>query len=279
MKKITLSFLILVFSDCSGEKYYPVIGTIIEIREESNEFLIHHDEVLGFMMAMTMPFKLADSLDINRFDVGDSLQFRLEMKEEKVFATNFQLLGKGTLPEPDNIWDDEYTPLEIGEIFSDATFIDMDSNAVSLSDSDGKFRLISYIFTRCPMPNMCPAVVTKNQYLSHVFSEIPEIKFILVSFDYIYDTPAVIKSIYGTLLQDNPNLDVYSSFGHLNDIFTLGGQSFVSFWGVDENDIGHTMRSVLLDPDRRLMKTFDGTDWRPEEAERDIRNILKAYSL
>ena len=69
----------------------------------------------------------------------------------------------------------------------------------------------------------------------------------------------------------------YSSFGHLNDIFMLAGQSFVSFWGVDENDIGHSLRSIIIDPERRLMKAYDGTDWTPEAAERDIRNILKAY--
>ena len=273
---ITLSLLLAI--GCS-KKSYTVRGTILEVRKESNEFLIHHDEIPGFMMAMTMPFKLADSLDINRFGVGDSLKFRLEMEENKAYATNFQLLGKGTLPETDDMWDDEYPPLEIGQIFTNVTFLDLDSNDVSLSDSDGKFRLISYIFTRCPMPNMCPAVVTKNQYLAQVFKADPKMEFVLVSFDYTFDTPTVLKNYYGGILESNPNLIVLSSTGHLNDIFSLAGQSYVSFWGVDENDIGHTLRSVLIDPERRLMKVFEGTDWRPEAAERDIRNILKAYSL
>ena len=272
----TLSLLLAI--GCS-KKSYPVRGTILEVRKESNEFLIHHDEIPGFMMAMTMPFKLADSLDINRFGVGDSLKFRLEMEENKAYAANFQLLGKGTLPETDDMWDDEYPPLEIGQIFTNVTFLDLDSNDVSLSDSDGKFRLISYIFTRCPMPNMCPAVVTKNQYLAQVFKADPKMEFVLVSFDYTFDTPAVLKNYYGGILESNPNLSVLSSTGHLNDIFSLAGQSYVSFWGVDENDIGHTLRSILIDPERRLMKVFEGTDWRPEAAERDIRNILKAYSL
>jgi len=273
---ITLSLLLAI--GCS-KKSYPVRGTILEVRKESNEFLIHHDEIPGFMMAMTMPFKLADSLDINRFEVGDSLKFHLEMNENKAYAANFQLLGKGTLPETDDMWDDEYPPLEIGQIFTNVTFLDLDSNDVSLSDSDGKFRLISYIFTRCPMPNMCPAVVTKNQYLAQVFKADPNMEFVLVSFDYTFDTPTVLKNYYGGILESNPNLIVLSSTGHLNDIFSLAGQSYVSFWGVDENDIGHTLRSVLIDPERRLMKVFEGTDWRPEAVERDIRNILKAYSL
>ena len=273
---ITLSLLLAI--GCS-KKSYPVRGTILEVRKKSNEFLIHHDEIPGFMMAMTMPFKLADSLDINRFEVGDSLKFHLEMNENKTYAANFQLLGKGTIPESDDMWDDEYPPLEIGQIFTNVTFLDLDSNDVSLSDSDGKFRLISYIFTRCPMPNMCPAVVTKNQYLAQVFKADPNMEFVLVSFDYTFDTPTVLKNYYGGILESNPNLIVLSSTGHLNDIFSLAGQSYVSFWGVDENDIGHTLRSVLIDPERRLMKVFEGTDWRPEAAERDIRNILKAYSL
>ena len=279
MKKLLLTIILLILLDCSGKKSYPVRGTIIQVREESNEFLIHHDEIPNFMMAMTMPFKLADSLDINRYGVGDSLKFRLEMKEEKAFANNFKLLGKGTLPETDNSWNDEYTPLEIGDIFSNATFLNLDSNEVSLSDSDGKFRLISYIFTRCPMPNMCPAVVTKNHYLAQIYKNNPNIEFILISFDYTFDTPTVLRNYYSGILESNPNLIVLSSTGHLNDIFSLAGQSFVSFWGVVENDIGHTLRSVLIDPERRLMKVFEGTDWHPETAERDIRNILKAYSL
>ncbi|SVB73475.1 uncharacterized protein METZ01_LOCUS226329, partial [marine metagenome] len=115
---ITLSLLLAI--GCS-KKSYPVRGTILDVRKESNEFLIHHDEIPGFMMAMTMPFKLADSLDINRFRVGDSLKFRLEMEENKAYAANFQLLGKGTLPEMDDMWDDEYPPLEIGQIFTNVT--------------------------------------------------------------------------------------------------------------------------------------------------------------
>ena len=278
MRHIILTILIILASGCRTTSY-TVRGTILEIRHKSNEFLIHHDEIPGFMMAMTMPFKITDSLDMIRFGVGDSLKFRLELKEGKTYATNFQLLGKGTLPESDDMWDDEYTPLEIGEIFSNVTFLNLDSNEVSLSDSDGKFRLISYIFTRCPMPNMCPAVVTKNHYLAQIYKNNPNIEFILISFDYAFDTPTVLRNYYSGILESNPNLIVLSSTGHLNDIFSLAGQSFVSFWGVVENDIGHTLRSVLIDPERRLMKVFEGTDWHPEAAERDIRNILKAYSL
>ena len=79
-----LPILLIICLNC-GNKSYKVYGTIIEIRSKTNEFLIHHDEIPGFMMAMSMPFKLADSLDINRFQVGDSLKFILEIKENKPY--------------------------------------------------------------------------------------------------------------------------------------------------------------------------------------------------
>ena len=279
MKIKILAVALILFLYCSNNKTYIVTGTIIEIQRESNQFLIHHDEIPGFMMSMTMPFTLADSMDIERFQVGDSLKFRLVLKNGKAKANAFQFQGKGTLPELDDMWSDEYTPLNIGEIFSDITLLNLDSTEISISDSDGKFRLISFIFTRCPMPNMCPAVVSKNQFLANAFIGESNLEFILISFDYLYDTPSVLKQTYRSLIEVNSNINIFSSTEHMNDIFSLAGQSNVSFWGVDENDIGHTLRSVLIDPERRFMKAFDGTDWRPEAAERDIRNILRAYNF
>ena len=277
MTKLVLYTTLLIFLGCSREKSYFVKGTIIEVREASNEFIIHHNEIPGFMMSMTMPFSLKESLDIDCFSVGDSVHFQLIIDGENALASDFQLKGQGNLPDYNDDWKDEYTPLEIGELINDVTFLDLDSHNVALSDNDGKFRFISYIFTRCPMPSMCPALVAKNRYLAEIFSETEKIEFILISFDYIYDTPSVMKSIYGSYTASYPNMNFYSSVGHLNDIFMLSGQSFVSFWGVDEDDIGHTLRSIIIDPERRLMNAYEGTEWHTETAERDIRNLLKAY--
>ena len=278
MKKIILFFILIFTFNCSDRKIYSVTGTLLEIKYDHNEFIIHHDEIPGFMMAMTMPFKLQDSTFLNEFEIGDSLKFNLIIDNQNTFANNFKLLGKGTINNQDT-WSDEYTPIEIGQILSDITLLDTDSNKVALSDSDGKFRFISFIFSRCPVPNMCPAVIVKNQYLSSAFINNNNIEFILVSFDYIHDTPSILKKKYSNLYESRQNLKIYSSIGYKNDIFTLAGQSHVSFWGVDENDIGHTLRSVLIDPERRLTSYFEGMDWDPKVIEGKLKNILKAYNL
>tara|TARA_B100001029_G_scaffold38103_1_gene29264 strand:- start:194 stop:1042 length:849 start_codon:yes stop_codon:yes gene_type:complete len=278
--KINFLYIIILstFFSCTNTKSYKVHGTIIEIRKELNQLLIHHDEIPGFMMKMTMPFNLADSQDVNRFKIGDSLKFTFVVSKDDAFAKDLNYAGIGTLPNNNDFFDDEYEALDIGEIFTDITLLDIDSNKVLLSNSDGKFRLITYIFTRCPMPNMCPAAVVKNQYLAQEFIDESKIELILISFDYIYDTPSILKKKYYNILKSNSNIKIYSSYGHVNDIFTLAGQSFVSFWGIDENDIGHSMRSVLLDPERRFMKAYEGLEWKPETTKMDIVNLLKTYS-
>lgn len=43
----------------------------------------------------------------------------------------------------------------------DFQLINQDGQSVRLSDFRGKAVLVSYIFTRCPMPSMCPLVTSK----------------------------------------------------------------------------------------------------------------------
>ena len=57
----------------------------------------------------------------------------------------------------------------------------------------------------------------------------------------------------------------------------LTQQSGAAYWGVEENNIGHSMRTVVLDKDLKLIKIFDGIDWKPKVAKKDIENILKVY--
>ena len=124
------------------------------------------------------------------------------------------------------------------------------------------------------MPNMCPASIVKNQYLANYFKD-ENISFLLISFDYIYDTPEVLKNIYGSLNKDN--ILFLSSYEHINDIFMLTQQSGAAFWGVQENNIGHSMRTIVIDKNLNLLKIFDGVDWKAGNAKKDIINILKIY--
>ena len=278
IKKINILNIIFLILGCNVKKKYPVIGIILEIKEETNELLIKHDEIKDFMMAMTMPFNVLKDEDLTKFNIGDSVHFNLTFDGDNSYAHNFNIIENLNIESvlEDDFWEkDPYDPLEMGDYISDGTFLSLDSVEISLSDFDEKYLFISYVFSRCPMPNMCPAVIVKNQYLAEKLSNL-NIEFILISFDHIYDTPSRLKKLYYNIQSKYDNLSFISSYNSLDDLNLISRETGMSFWGINKNDIGHTMRSVLISPDGKLLSAYDGLDWDVKNVEKNIKEI---YSL
>ena len=276
-KKIILIIQLLLLICCSTPEHYKVTGIIKSINENEKKLLIDHDEIPGFMVKMEMFFNVHKNVDFNQFNVNDSVSFDLIIKDKNSYTLNYKKLGKSTVEsiKDDFFYDEEeekYKLKDPGEFLDDATFLDINNNEIKLSDFNSKFIAISFIFSKCPMPNMCPASVYKNQYLSKSFDK-EDVVFLMISFDYLYDTPRVLKNIYGS--QNSENLIFLSSYNHINDITILSQQAGVGFWGVEENNIGHTMRTVILDNNLKFIKSFDGMDWLPGDAKRDLDNLIK----
>lgn len=275
----TIMILSLLFIHCgSNEKVHPAFGVIHEVFSDHQEMLIHHDEIPGFMMAMTMRLKVDKSIQLEEWSRGDSIKFEIVIAENSGFIRSFTRLGKVEIPEvEDDFWEDEDSPTAIGGILPDATFLKLDSTEISLSKNNGKYRFISFVFSRCPMPNMCPALMMKYRYLASELKSIENLEFITISFDYIYDNPSTLIKHYSSIIEPFPNWNLWSSFDHSSDMTSLAHYSQFAFWGVEDNDIGHSMRSILISPELKLLKAWDGTDWKAVTVKKDIEKILPLY--
>ena len=82
---------------------------------------------------------------------------------------------------------------------------------------------------------------------------------------------------YGGITEPFPNWHVWSSYGKKQDIINLAHYSQFAFWGIEDNDIGHSMRSLLLDPDLKLLAYWDGTDWKAVKVKQDIEKFLALH--
>jgi protein SCO1/2 len=275
MRIILLLFCAVIISCETQNEVYDVRGTIRSIDNEKKRVLIAHDTIPDLMMPMVMPFQIKNQKELDQLSVGDSVHFKFVWSDTSPYAETFKIVAKGHLPENDEFFRGEYDELQIGQSFDDVTLLGIDSNEVKLSDSDGKYRFISYIFTRCPMPTMCPAVVMKTSYLADSFADSKSIDFVLVSFDYKYDLPSILKQNYGASIAGYDNLKIWSSAGKLDDVYKLVKQSGGDFWGVEKDKIGHTLRSVLISPDRELLASWSGEEWKVQEVERGIQMFIK----
>ncbi len=201
----------LIGSSCSdSKKIYDVTGVVLDINLDNKKILIDHDSFPNFMMPMVMHFNIENGNVVKSLNKNDSVKFKFIINETSSYATDFNIIGKHIgNDDGDDFWeDDEYSKKEIGEKLSNVTLLDINAKATSLDDYSGKYVFISFIFTRCPVPNMCPAVVIKNGVIARYFKDYDNIKLVMVSFDYLYDTPEILKSFYGSSIEDFPNWDV-----------------------------------------------------------------------
>ena len=276
MNYLIQTILLLFLINCNGSRnVYAVKGTIYELKVNSNKIRIAHDTIPGLMMPMEMDFNILNNKSVDNLSVGDSVHFDL-VWDDKPHAENFKIVGKGNLinRSDDFFKDENFSERSIGEKLDDVTLLDIDSSEISLSVLEYDYTFISFIFTRCPMPNMCPAVVLKNKYLVNSFKEDLRINFILISFDYLYDTPSRLQNYYGSSLKEFKTLNVWSSYQKASDVYVLGKQAGCEFWGIEKEKIGHTMQSILIDNKREILGKWKGENWDQNMVKNNIKAIM-----
>ena len=277
--KNRIIYLLIIFIYSCGEnnKIYNVSGVVISTNENERSIVVDHDSIPGFMMPMVMPFNVINIDAVKELSPNDSIHFKFTITDKSSYAHDFVVVGKRSNEiDEDDFWDDdEYNKKEIGEEMSNITLINLDGNPVELSQYKNNYVFISFIFTRCPVPNMCPAVVIKNGVLARQFKESDKIKFFMVSFDYVYDTPEILKSHYGDAISNFPNWTVWSSVGKISDLYTLSSELGCEYWGIEENNIGHNLRSALIGPRGKLLNTWEGDDWLASSVGKEIENYIK----
>ena len=65
---------------------------IYEVFPEKSSMIINHDEIPGFMMAMTMNLKVDNSVEIERWKRGDSINFNIVIQENNGFIRSLNYI-------------------------------------------------------------------------------------------------------------------------------------------------------------------------------------------
>ena len=62
-------------------KQFELTGQILAIKPEQKEVLVKHDDIKGFMPAMTMPYKVQDASLLTGKEPGDMIRATLVVEE------------------------------------------------------------------------------------------------------------------------------------------------------------------------------------------------------
>ncbi len=247
-------------------------------RKEAN---IKHEEIKGFMAAMTMPYRVREAKEYEPLVPGDLVTATLVVVSNDAYLTDVRKIGNAPLDKP--VVDSNapassgFELLKPGQAVPNGKFVDQDGKAVSLESFRGAAVVVTFTYTNCPMPTFCPLMdrnfasmqkklkQERNELKAHLLS---------VSIDPVVDTPPVLKKHAQTLAAD-PTIWSFVT-GNRDDLDQWATRFGVSVSRAlnDQRDITHNLRTAIIDRQGNLVKTYTGNEWTPDHVLADIRTMV-----
>ncbi len=125
-------FLSLFLGGCgSSDKHYILQGRVVSKVPETRTLVVDHDNIPGFMAAMTMPYQVAQGEDLGRIEPGDRIKARIVVKPDAQYWLDRISLTDSTHREKVV---KETKQLYPGETIPDVELVNQDGRTVHLSD-------------------------------------------------------------------------------------------------------------------------------------------------
>jgi len=266
-------------SPSTNQRVFQVKGVVIAAKPEEKSVEIKHEEIPGYMPAMTMPFDVKDTNELAGLGPADAISFRMIVTDtegwiEQIRKTAAPATNSPLTTSPLRLVRD-VEPLGVGDPLPEYHFTNQFGQAFSTAQFKGGALAITFLFTRCPFPNFCPLMAshfTEAQQKLLALSDAPTNWHLLtVSFDPDFDKPAILKN-YAERYKYDPAHWSFAT-GALIDVTALAEQVGLTFWRDETGSISHNLRAVVVDAGGRLQKVFVGNQWTSDEL---VEEMVKA---
>ena len=274
LKSLPLLVILAAAACGSNDREYTLQGQILSIEPDHMQANIKHEEIKGFMAAMTMPYKVRDAKEFATLKPGDLINSTLVIVSNDAYLKDVKKVGEAPLASSAPSASSGFELLKPGEAIPDVPMLDQDGRKTSISSLKGQTVVLTFIYTQCPLPTFCPLMdrhfVTIQERLK-ADPALAKVHLATVSFDPVTDTPPVLKKHAQQLGADLTRWTFFT--GDRDDI-----DKFASRFGVtigrdmsDPKNITHNLRTVIIDPDGKLKKTYTGNEWTPDQILADLK--------
>lgn len=223
---------------------------VLRVDPQARSILVSHHDIPGYMPAMTMPFSAAPGEDIGTLRAGSRIEFRLRVRDGESRAENIRIIRQEfdfPVAKP--------VPLPPGVLVPDFRLTDQSGRTVRLSDFRGKAVVIDFIYTRCPLPEVCPRLSANFARLQRRFQ--PESVVLLsITLDPQYDTPAVLTA-YAKIWKADPEGWRFLT-GTVEEIREVAERFGMIYWPED-GSLTHTSQTIVIRRDGRLAAVVEGS--------------------
>lgn len=271
----------LMASACgrSDRREYKLEGQVLSLTADHTQAMIKHEEIPGFMSAMTMQYQAKDPKDYEGLVPGDLITAKLVVLPAAAYLEEVRKVGNAPLERSADASaaSSGFELIKTGAPVPDTTFVNQDGKEVSLESFRGSAVVVTFIYTSCPMPTFCPlmdrnfAAIQKK--LQEQQNEL-KVHLLSVSFDPAIDTPPVLKKHAESLGADPRLWSFVTGDRDAIDKWASGFGVSISRAMNDPRDITHNLRTAILDRQGNLVQTYSGNEWTPEQVLADIRVMV-----
>ena len=206
----------------------------------------------------------------------DAVKFQLVVTKDDSWITQIEKLPgtpaiAATVGTPA-----EAQQLEIGQTVPDFGLVDQNGHPFRLKDWRGKAVVLTFIYTRCPLPNYCPLMSRNFASLEERFAkECPgKVQLLSISFDPQHDTPALLKQYASAFQRDDKDWTFATGsveqVDYVTGLFGLIREPANGF-------INHDLRTALISPDGKLVHVWRSNVWTPYEVDRFVQESLQPH--
>ena len=248
-------------------KTYAVDGIVVAVDAAARTLLVSHRAIAHYMPAMLMPFRAENWAELGALHPGARIQFDLAVTKGRAVARRIRPTG-----EPDAALPAPKEKLEIGAALPDFQLTDQDGRTVRGADLRGKVVAIDFIYTRCPLPDVCPRLSANFGTMQRRFRDPAGENLVLLSVtvDPDFDTRAVLAD-YARRWAAGPAWHFLTG-----DVAPLAAALGEIYWA-EEGSIGHNSTTSIIGRDGRLAARVEGSNYRPDQLIHLIEHQLENH--
>lgn len=266
--------------EVSGQVFH-VRGVVQKRMDDPSMMLIDHEEIPGYMPRMIMPFRVLDEAEFEGIEPGMVVTLDFHVDDHESWATDVEPTGETGAITLEDESSKQDSLRSVGDVLPDYGFVDETGKPIRLSDFRGMPVALTFVFSRCPVPEYCPRMMDHFASVRERLSadaEAPErYRLLTISFDSENDTPEVLSSWASNFGHEAGQPWSLLSTPDSKIIEDVSGNVGLKF-GAANGTLQHNLRTLVLDRNGVIRALFTDETWTVDELIAELKKADKQGS-
>ncbi len=256
----------------ANAKTFMIRGTVVS--SDAGTVMLAGEAVPGFMDAMTMPYQLKDPSISSELHPGDHITATVlaDLQSDGFHHVRLDNIVVTAQARPDYKPAVQYHVPVPGDVVPNFKLLNQSGHTIDFAQFKGRVLLITFIYTRCPLPDFCVRMSHNFAEIDRALANDPTVyaktHLLSISFDPKYDTPKVLRS-YGGAYTGRYTKETFEHWDFAapseKELPAITQYFDVGVTPGDPKTLTHSLSTVLIGKDGKVLAWYPTNTWKPED--------------